>query len=174
MYSWQGLGLEYAHQLRNAGSRCIVISSRAGILPSTTLREFGQAGIVVFVIKTNSGNPNSVSAMMAWIHEHLPYPEHYVHAAGKSSFTMLEDLHDSGLWDVAQPKVSSTFGLYLSHSTFLDCTRISPYASCRQFFQLYILGQDLHMHVLDPVYSSVVLHSRIMHHNRRVYHNTLL
>lgn len=110
--------MEYADQLKNAGCKCIVLTSRFGILPSADLKRFAQSGVCVVVVKSDSGNANAMQNLLEWAHEHLPYPDQYVHAAGKSGFAMIEDMHDHILWDVAAPKVTE---LHLHFSQKIMC-----------------------------------------------------
>jgi NAD(P)-dependent dehydrogenase (short-subunit alcohol dehydrogenase family) len=105
----QGLGLEYAQQLVAAGCRCLVLTSRAGTLPASVLREFAAAGVAAFAVAADFSDAASAAAVLEWAREHLPAVEHYAHAAGVSGFALLGDLSDGQLWEVARPKVGGGF-----------------------------------------------------------------
>jgi hypothetical protein len=76
------------------------------LLPYATLQGFAASGTCIFTLKSDSSNPQASMAALAWVHEYLPQAKQYVHAAGKSGFTLLEDLHETEFWDVAKPKVT--------------------------------------------------------------------
>lgn len=103
----QGLGLEYARQLVAAGCRCLILSSRSGTLPFELLKQFASLEVTVFTVETDASDADASAAVLRWAHEHLPYVQHYAHAAGISGFAMLDSLTETDFWDVAKPKVTT-------------------------------------------------------------------
>lgn len=74
------------------------------------MQRFAAEGVAVFAVRADAAEPASMSAVLQWIHERLPALGHVVHAAGVSGHSMLQDMADADLWDVAKPKVS---GMYI-------------------------------------------------------------
>ena len=124
----QGLGLEYARQLAASGCRCLVLTSRRGYLPPETLQGFAAAGVTVYAVATDSGDAAQAVQVLAWAREHLPAVQHYAHAAGVSGFSLLGDMRDAELWQVARPKVGSCLFCPLLSSPCAGCcaARMAP------------------------------------------------
>ena len=101
----QGLGLEYARRLVAAGARTLVLTSRDPRLPLDVMKALATQGVTVFTVHADATDTGSISAVLAWVHEHLPHLGHVVHAAGVSDFHLLQDMENDSLWNVAKPKV---------------------------------------------------------------------
>ena len=64
--------------------------------------------------------------MLSWVHEALPYVQHYTHAAGVSGFSLLRDITPQEFKAVADPKASpGTGGISVASKHDL------PAATCR-------------------------------------------
>ena len=108
----QGLGLQYAKQLAAAGARTLVLTSRNPQLPLDTLSQLASQGVTVFTVQADAAQPGSMADVIAWVHEHLPHVGHVAHAAGVSAHHMLPDMEDEHLWNIAKPKVETSFAVH--------------------------------------------------------------
>ena len=86
----QGLGLEYARSLVEAGCRCLVLTGRSPTLTLETLADFAAAGVAVFTVAADAGDPAAWQSLLRWAHERLPAVQHFAHAAGITGFDMLQ------------------------------------------------------------------------------------
>lgn len=69
------------------------------------LHWFKHRGVDVVVTKADASKASDVRRVLEWVHEELPYIQHYAHAAGVSGFDMLQDTTTDAFWDVANTKV---------------------------------------------------------------------
>ena len=86
----QGLGLQYARQLVEAGCRTLIVASRSAVLPCETLAEFATQGVAVFVVHVDSGDVSATAAVLSWARQHLPAITHHAHAAGVTGQILLK------------------------------------------------------------------------------------
>jgi NAD(P)-dependent dehydrogenase (short-subunit alcohol dehydrogenase family) len=86
----QGLGLEYAKSLAAAGCRCLVLTGRSPALPPEALAVFAAAGVTVFTVAADAGDPTAWASLLGWAHERLPALQHFAHAAGVTGFDLLQ------------------------------------------------------------------------------------
>ena len=108
----QGLGLEYCSDLVSYGCRMLVSLSR-GVLTAAALHRLAAAGCSVFAIQANSGSMQAMMQVLDWIREALPVMEHFAHAAGVSSTTMLQDMSGAEFSRVASVKVGNDAYQYM-------------------------------------------------------------
>lgn len=55
-----------------------------------TLAEFSAAGVAVFSVAADAGDPKAWRGVLKWAHERLPAVQHFAHAAGVTGFDMLQ------------------------------------------------------------------------------------
>ncbi len=101
----QGLGLQFARQLADAGARCLVLTSRAPRLSAEALAALARPGAAAFVVAADAGNEAHTARVAAWAREALPAVAHYAHAAGVSGHAPLADMTAAQLGAVLGPKV---------------------------------------------------------------------
>ena len=102
----QGLGLQYARHLADAGARCLVLTSRAPRLSAEELAALARPGAAAFVVAADAGDAAHTARVAAWAREALPAVAHYAHAAGVSGHAPLVDMTAAQLGAVLGPKVS--------------------------------------------------------------------
>lgn len=88
--SLQGLGLQYARQLVQAGCRTLIVASRSAALLRETLEDFAMQGVAIFVVHADSGDASSITAVVGWARRYLPSITHHAHAAGVTGQTLLK------------------------------------------------------------------------------------
>lgn len=86
----QGLGLEYARSLAAAGCRCLLLTGRSPVLPLEALAGFAAAGVAVFTMAADAGDPATWASLLRWAHERLPALQLFAHAAGVTGFDLLQ------------------------------------------------------------------------------------
>ena len=101
----QGLGMEYARRVAQGGCKVLVLTSRSGTLNPTELLTFASLGVSAFSIQCQSADASSSARVLEWVHETLACVQHYVHAAGVSSFALMQDMSNVNFNDICGPKV---------------------------------------------------------------------
>jgi KR domain len=67
-----------------------VLTGRSPTLPLETLAALAAAGVTVFTVAADAGDPAAWDSLLKWAHEHLPAVQHFAHAAGVTGFDMLQ------------------------------------------------------------------------------------
>ena len=99
-----------------------MLMSRSGSLLPNDLALFADLEVVVYSIECNSADASQSALVMDWVHETLCYVQHYVHAAGLSTFALLGDMSNSDFNDICGPKVR--FRIMSSWPSYIwDCMR---------------------------------------------------
>ena len=104
----QGLGLEYARYLTRGVCKQLVLTSRSGTLNHGELAKFASLGVVVYAIQCQSADAHACAFVLKWAHETLACVHHYVHAAGVSNFSLMQDMSNFNFNTTCGPKVRFT------------------------------------------------------------------
>ena len=120
----QGLGLEYARQLAQAGCGHLLLTGRMPIVSRAVLVWFAAHDVTMWTARVDAGQSLTSESVLRWLHERLPPLGQYVHAAGISRADALPVINSTTMWHVMAPKVCHLTHCYFSESSDSLCSSI--------------------------------------------------